>query len=168
MAYLFLVVDSAEREAAQSARQIQAAQRGAEVIVATTGEEALALLVRRKVVPSLIFLNFNLPDMNGIEFLGRVRQARWLARAPVAMLTEPVSDRGVIACHRLGVCAFLTKPVQTFDLRESLRDYAREARALGGDDVPEEPGGPHPRGLIAEQRMQRRPHLRRAFDHLVR
>lgn len=141
MEYLFLVVDSAEREAAQSARQIQAAQRGAEVIVATTGEEALALLARRKVVPSLIFLDFSLPDMNGIEFLGRVRQARWLAQAPVAMLTEPVPDRDVLICHRLGVCAFLTKPVQTFDLRGSIRDYARQARVIGGDGVPDEPGG---------------------------
>lgn len=132
MSYTFLVVDDVEREAARSVQQLTAAQRGAEVIVVSSGQEALALLEARQIIPSLIFLNFALPDMNGIEFLGHVRQTPWLAQAPVALLTSPISDRDVVSCCRLGASAILTKPVQTHELRETLRDFSRPSQVIGG------------------------------------
>ena len=130
MSYTFLVVDKSEGEAARTVQQLAAAQRGAEVLVASSGEGALALLEARRVAPSLIFLDFSLPDMNGIELLGRIRQTRWLSQVAVAMLSQAVEDRQVVSCFRLGVCAFLTKPVQAHELRETLGDFARPSQHL--------------------------------------
>ncbi len=130
MPYTFLVVDKSEADAARTMQQLALAQRGAEVLFASSGEGALALLEARKLAPSLIFLDFSLPDMNGIAFLGMIRQTRWLSQAPVAMLSEPVEDRHVVSCFRLGVCAFLTKPVPAHELRETLRDFARPSQHL--------------------------------------
>lgn len=130
MSYTFLVVDKSEGEAARTVQQLAVAQRGAEVLVASSGEGALALLEARRVAPSLIFLDFSLPDMNGIELLGRIRQTRWLSQVAVAMLSQAVEDRQVVSCFRLGVCAFLTKPVQAHELRETLRDFARPSQHL--------------------------------------
>ena len=130
MSYTFLVVDKSEADAARTMQQLAVAQRGAEVLFASSGERALELLEARKLAPSLIFLDFSLPDMNGIAFLGMIRQTRWLSQAPVAMLSEPVEDRHVVSCFRLGVCAFLTKPVQAHELRETLRDCAWPSQHL--------------------------------------
>ena len=128
MAYSFLVIDGDERVLARSVQQVAAAQRGAEVLSASSGEAALELLEARHCEPSLIFVDFNLPDMNAIEFLGAIRQSRWLSHVPVALLSESVEDRNVVSCYRLGACAFLTKPVQGHELREAVRDFARPAR----------------------------------------
>lgn len=135
MAYLFLVVDKVESESTRTVQQLRAAQHGAEVLVAATGASALALLEERKVVPSLAFLEFGLPDMSGLEFLSHIRQTRWLAQAPVAILANAVPDRDVLSCYRLGACAFLTKPVRSFELRDALRDFARPAEVLGGGEM---------------------------------
>jgi len=132
MSYTFLVVDKSANEAARTLQQLAVAQRGAEVLTATSGQGAIALLEERKLALSLIFLEFNLPDMNGIEFLGKVRQTRWLSQVPVAMLSEAVDDRHIVSCYRLGLCAFLTKPVQAFELRETLRDFSRPSQHLSG------------------------------------
>lgn len=130
MSYTFLVVDKSEADAARTMQQLAPAQRGSEVLFASSGERALELLEGRKLAPSLIFLDFSLPDMNGIAFLGMIRQTGWLSQVPVAMLSEPVEDRHIVSCFRLGVCAFLTKPVQAHELRETLRDFARPPQHL--------------------------------------
>lgn len=124
MAWSFLVVDESPDEAQRTVQQLRAMQPTAEVLLANSGEAALALLEERKLIPSLIFSEFELGDMNGIELLSAIRHQRWLERVPVAMLTRPVPDRHVVSCFRLGVCAFLSKPVPGHELRETVRDFA--------------------------------------------
>jgi CheY-like chemotaxis protein len=141
MAWSFLVVDESAEEAQRTVQQLRAMQPRAEVLVASGGEAALALLEERKLVPSLIFAEFELGDMNGIELLGKIRQQRWLERVPVAMLTRPVPDRHVISCFRLGVCAFLSKPVPAHELRETVRDFARPAVQMAAASVVAGGGG---------------------------
>lgn len=137
MAWTFLVVDDNEAEAARAVQQLRAIQPAAEILTARDGEEAIHLLEERKIVPSLTFADFAMPGMNGIELLGQMRQRRWLERAPVAILSEPVADRHVVNCYRLGACAFLTKPAKTHELRETLRDYAQPSQQMtAGTAVP--------------------------------
>jgi CheY-like chemotaxis protein len=130
MAWTFLVVDDNEVEAGRAVQQLRAIQPGAEVLSATSGGAAIRLLEERRIVPSLTFVDFSMPGMNGIEFLGQMRQRRWLERAPVAILSEPVDDRHVVNCYRLGACAFLTKPAKTHELRETLRDFAQPSQQM--------------------------------------
>jgi DNA-binding response OmpR family regulator len=130
MAWTFLIIDSDGAESARTAEQLKRVQPGCDVLTAESGEAALTLLEEQRLVPSLTFLDYTLPDMNGIEFLGALRHTRWLDGAPVAMLTEPVSDRVVVTCYRFGVSAFLTKPVALYDLRATLRDFAHPAKRM--------------------------------------
>ncbi len=130
MARVFLVVDDNAAECGRSVQQLRLLEPVAEVLSADSGEAAIRLLEERRLVPSLIFTDFGMPGMNGIEFLGQVRQRRWLERAPVAILSEPVADRHVLSCYRLGVCAFLTKPARAHELRETIRDFARPAEQM--------------------------------------
>jgi CheY-like chemotaxis protein len=128
---IFLVVDDHPGDLEQTAAQLKTLSVGAEILTAPSGEAGLEMLHTRRVMPSLVFLDFDLGDaMSGIEFLGRVRQTRWLDRVPIAMLSEPVADRFVVTSYRLGVCAFLTKPVRGYELREAIRDFAQPAKRM--------------------------------------
>jgi CheY-like chemotaxis protein len=139
MAWSFLIVDERADEAQSTVQQLKAMQPQAEVLLASGGQAALSLLEERRLIPSLILAEFELSDMNGIELLGAIRQQHWLQRVPVAMLTRPVPDRHVVSCFRMGVCAFLSKPVPTHELRETVRDFARPAVQMNAASVV--PGG---------------------------
>lgn len=130
MSRIVLIVDSSHAEADHTRRQVGAALPGSECIVAHSGEAALGALAERRLVPSMILSEFALPDMNGIEFLGLIRQERWLAGVPVAMLSDAASDREIVSSYRLGLKAFLGKPARLMELRETLKDFAREAQVL--------------------------------------
>lgn len=130
MAWTFLIIDHNAEESALTAEQLKRLQPGCDVLTTRSGAAALALLEEQRLVPSLTFLDYSLPDLNGIEFLGSLRHTRWLDGAPVAMLTGPANDRVVVTCYRLGAAAFLTKPVPLHELRETLRAFARPAKRM--------------------------------------
>ena len=130
MGWTFLVVDGNELDSAQTVSQLRRLQPSAEILTAPDGRSAFRLLEDQRLVPSLTFLDFAMPGMNAIEFLGELRRMRWLEKAPVAMLTDPIADRHVINCYRFGASAFLTKPVQLYELRETLHDLAQPAKRL--------------------------------------
>jgi CheY-like chemotaxis protein len=147
MAWSFVVVDDNVAEAARTMEQLQRLQPGAEVLCAESGPDALALLEEKRMVPSLVFLDYGMPGMNGIEFLVSLRGRRWLEGTPVAMLTAPIADRLVVNCYRFGACAFLTKPAQLHEMRETLRDHAQPVKRMtaatvipGGAPAPFVPG----------------------------
>lgn len=137
MQRVFLVVDPRESDAEQTATQLQRIDPGAEVLRASSGEAAVALLEERRISPSLVFLEYNLPGLNGIDTIGALRRTRWLDRVPIAMLTDVIADRLVVNCYRLGACAFLTKPVLNHELREVVRDHGTVARQMSsGTAIP--------------------------------
>ncbi len=139
---VFLVVDDNEIEGAGTASQLARLDPTGTVFRAASGEGAITLLEERRVVPSLIFLDYQLPEMNGIDTLIALRGMRWLERVPIAMLTERIADRLVVNSYRLGACAFLTKPVPNFELREVVRDFAQEARQMAAATmIPATSGG---------------------------
>lgn len=130
MAWTFLVVDGSAAQAQRTVEQLNRLQPSAEVLTASSGEAAVSLLEEQRLVPSLIFLDYAMPGMNGIDFLAEMHSKRWLEGVPIAMLTEVLSDRLVINCYRFGACAFLTKPVQLYEMRETLRDFARPMKRM--------------------------------------
>jgi CheY-like chemotaxis protein len=70
---------------------------GYEVITASDGEEALELL--RSIRPALIFLDINMPRLDGAEFRQAQRRDRDWIRIPTVVMTgaahEPVLDLAV-------------------------------------------------------------------------
>ena len=75
---------------------------------AANGEEGLAIAARQK--PDLIILDYNMPVMDGIAMLRRLREDAGLRRTPVIMLTANTGCENLAAVARLGVRDYVTKP----------------------------------------------------------
>jgi len=84
---------------------------GHEAVPAANGVEAFDRLKEHDDV-QLILLDWNMPEMNGIEFLRAVKERPGLAKIPVIMLTTESERRKMIEAIEAGAKHYLTKPFQ--------------------------------------------------------
>jgi two-component system response regulator len=85
------------------------------VVTVANGQEALELLdarSRRRVsdLPAVIILDLNMPQMDGFEFLRRVKAEKRFAAIPVVVLTTSQFERDLTQSYALGASSCLTKP----------------------------------------------------------
>jgi two-component system response regulator len=64
--------------------------------------------------PRLVLLDLKLPKVDGIEVLRRLKGTDTTRTIPVVVLTSSEEDRDIVETYRLGVNAYVVKPV-TFD-----------------------------------------------------
>jgi PAS domain S-box-containing protein len=77
------------------------------ILEAETGEEAL-LLCRQK-FPDVILLDYLLPDMDGLEFLGELKIQFGQANFPVVMLTGQGNEQIAVQALKNGAAEYLIK-----------------------------------------------------------
>ncbi len=86
-----------------------------EIIVAADGEQALEYLLpadeSRALTPALVLLDVNLPKVDGLEVLRRIRSHARTAGLPVVVLTTSSEERDIVQSYRLGANSFVRKPV---------------------------------------------------------
>jgi two-component system response regulator len=77
------------------------------------GEEALAYLFSHGLtsIPKVILLDLKMPKVDGIEVLKRIKSDERLKVIPVVVLTSSKEDRDIVESYRLGVNAYIVKPV---------------------------------------------------------
>ncbi len=75
---------------------------------ANNGEQALSQL--QYLVPDFIFLDINLPGMNGFQLLPKIRQDTKLAQVPVILYSNGVDERTAEKYTALGATICLKKP----------------------------------------------------------
>lgn len=118
------------------------------IIVARDGAEALDYLFATGthegrdagVQPQVMLLDINLPKINGLEVLRRVREDPRTSLLPVVLLTTSKEDQDMIDGYRLGANSYVRKPVN-FD------EFVSAAQNLGlywlllNEAPPAPPGG---------------------------
>jgi len=88
---------------------------------AYSGEEALTYLEAQESEAVLILSDINMPGMNGLELLKRIKE-KHMAPPPVVMMITAYGDaENYNTAMRLGADAFLTKPVDFSNLKEKLK-----------------------------------------------
>ena len=102
-----LLVDDDEMNRDMLGRRIEL--EGYAVVLAEGGRQALALLERQ--VFDLVLLDVMMPEMNGLETLGRIREKHCPADLPVIMVTAKDQSEDVVEAFRLGANDYVTKPV---------------------------------------------------------
>ncbi len=71
----------------------------------------------------LILLDWNMPNMSGIEFVRTLRSLNMPKRIPVVMVTTEGSDSKVSEAKESGADGYLTKPFTADQLRDTLGSY---------------------------------------------
>jgi CheY-like chemotaxis protein len=85
------------------------------IIEANNGEEALNLLSKKDNLPEIIFLDLNMPKLNGIEFLNILKNHQVLKYIPVIILTTSNNHRDVLECYKTGIAGYILKPLRYED-----------------------------------------------------
>ncbi len=68
----------------------------------------------------LLLLDINMPRVDGVEVLRRIKSDNILSDMPVIMLTTTDDPREVEQCYKLGCNAYVTKPVDFSKFSEML------------------------------------------------
>ena len=79
-----------------------------DILIAETGKQALELLESDYGTLSLVLLDLNLPDMKGVDILGRIKGNALTARLPVIVMTA--DQNAEVECLTLGATDFISKP----------------------------------------------------------
>lgn len=67
-----------------------------------------------KPLPGIILLDLNMPRLDGLETLKKIKKDRRLRLIPVVVLTTSSAEEDLVRSYALGAASFLTKPV-TFE-----------------------------------------------------
>ena len=100
-----------------------------EVVVVRDGEEALDYLycrgsyrARAKGNPAVMLLDLKLPKVDGLEVLKTVRNNGSLRLMPVVVLTSSREERDMVASYKLGVNAYVVKPVDFHEFVNAIKE----------------------------------------------
>jgi len=89
-----------------------------EVVVVRDGAEAWDFLCRKGSFaernggnPAVVLLDLKMPKVDGLELLRRMREDSRFKTVPVVVLTSSREESDIVQSYRLGVNAFVVKPV---------------------------------------------------------
>jgi len=92
------------------------------VVHSVNGEEALAYLRNESSEePCFIFLDLNMPKMNGIEFLRIIKADSGLKRIPVVVLTTSDNERDIVESFEFGIAGYMVKPADYKEFVQAIR-----------------------------------------------
>lgn len=97
--------------------------RGFSVFSAGSGQEAFEMMEQRGVSPDIITCDVSMPDMNGFEILGRIKQTPLLEPIPVIMLTAMGQVGEAHRAKAMGASDYITKPFSANSLFDILRQH---------------------------------------------
>lgn len=99
-----------------------------EVDVARDGKEALDYLYYRGIfterdreTPAVVLLDLKMPKVSGIEVLRQIKKDESLKMIPVVVLSSSAEERDIIESYKLGVNAYVVKPVDIQQFLEAIR-----------------------------------------------
>ena len=93
------------------------------------GEEALDYLYYRGKFqgrsvenPAVLLLDLKLPKVNGLEVLEKIKSDEALKMIPVVVLTSSREERDMVASYKLGVNAYVVKPVDFHEFVNAIKE----------------------------------------------
>ncbi len=106
---ILLIDDSKTQRRIQ--KNILVAQGIAEgtIFEASNGIEALQMLELRNY--GLLVLDWNMPELNGLDFVKKIRSMPKYTTIPVVMVTSEAEKRYLLAAIEAGVTSYVAKPI---------------------------------------------------------
>ena len=97
---------------------------GYRTLEATTGEEAVAVATEHS--PDLVLMDIQLPDIDGVEALGRLRADDQTASLPVLALTAQAMEGDRERFLAAGFDGYLSKPVNIAEFVATVARYCED------------------------------------------
>lgn len=119
-----LLIDDDEDDQLFFQQAIQALNPIISCEVAEDGLSGLDLL-KTGFLPDLIFLDLNMPSMNGFDFLQHFMQELHWQKIPVVIFTTSSQQRDIDRSRELGARAYMTKPNSVQELHSQLESILR-------------------------------------------
>ena len=88
---------------------------------ASDGHEGFQVLEHITVVPDFIFLDVNMPRMNGKDFLTQIKKKVTFRSIPVIMYSTTSHEDEILAYKKMGAYDFIQKPDSFETLRQTLK-----------------------------------------------
>lgn len=99
---------------------------GISLSTAENGQKALESLHRSSSLPDIIFLDLNMPLMNGRQFMEAIKADQLLGHLPVIILSTSSDNRTIADMKALGASKFITKPDKYSAWEKMLTDFFKE------------------------------------------
>ena len=100
-----------------------------EVVVTRDGQQALDYLycrgefnTRSTGNPAVMLLDLKLPKIGGLEVLQQIKSDERLRMIPVVMLTSSHEEKDMMRSYRLGVNAYVVKPVDFHEFINAVKE----------------------------------------------
>jgi CheY-like chemotaxis protein len=98
------------------------------VVVVRNGAEALDYLYRRGEFstrpegnPAVVLLDLKMPKVDGMEVLRQIKTDEQMKVIPVVMLTSSREEQDLVNSYKLGVNAYVVKPIKFTQLVEAIK-----------------------------------------------
>ena len=116
---LILLVEDNPDDAELTLRAFEESDTLTQIAVVADGQQALDYLFAEgsdvdldaKVMPDIVLLDLNLPRVDGLGVLHRIRSDSRTRRLPVVILTSSTEESDIIRSYDLGANSFVQKPV---------------------------------------------------------
>jgi CheY-like chemotaxis protein len=124
-----LMVEDDPRDVELSLTALEQYNLANEVVVVGDGEQALDYLYQRGKFmarasgnPAVLLLDLKLPRVDGLQVLQQIKSDDRLKMIPVVVLTSSREERDMVASYRLGVNAYVVKPVDFHEFVNAVKE----------------------------------------------
>jgi len=118
-----LIVDDDEDDRDLFCDAVNIVDSSIKCIMARNGEEALEGLKRRTLpTPDLIFLDLNMPRLNGMQCLKVLKKDSYFEHIPIVIYTTSKLKEDEKAAMQAGAADFVTKPTSLTELCEAISE----------------------------------------------
>ena len=106
---------------------------GAAIGIAASGADALASLQVRR--PDLILMDFNLPDMEGVDVIRQIKAVEQYSNIPVIMVSGRQERNVILDCKAVGVVDFVLKPFDRATLLSKVRRWIADTKSASAPEA---------------------------------
>jgi CheY-like chemotaxis protein len=124
-------VEDSERDAELTMEALAENKLANEVIHVRDGAEALEFMYQKgkfagqaRELPLFVLLDLKLPKVDGLEVLRRIKSDAELKAVPVVMVTSSREEKDLIESYKLGVNAYVVKPVGFEQFTEAVKNLS--------------------------------------------
>ena len=107
-----LLVDDDQVEHMKVSRAFKKLNIQNPLIYKNDGLMAKEYLEQTEELPSLILLDLNMPNMNGLEFLEFIKADNRLKIIPIVILTTSNNDKDKVESYKYSVAGYMVKPIR--------------------------------------------------------